>query len=249
MKTPTLITLTGLLALASGCNTPKHSNVLIFATNTKYAFDISYDTKMQQPNITLGYTRQEGVWMPLLANRGPDGLEPAQPNGICSTNRDGSTRPDDLYIGNDGSNLDTYSVIATFGAKFSAGVSGTNNLTAGNGLSQFFATGLAARELARNGGADLLSSKAPLTEGQATSQYIVSSTHESDVATFKTLMGKNLTSPEVVGGTTNAVGSKASDYANALAQDKGDTLPDIVNQPEHAADFQDILTKLQAATK
>jgi hypothetical protein len=178
IKTPTLIILAGLLALASGCHTPKHSNALIFATNTKVAFDISYDSKMQQPNITLGFTRQEGVWMPLLANRGPDGLEPAQPNGICETNKN-VARPDDLYQGSDGTNADTYSVLATFKGSGAAKASGTTEMS--GSIAQFFATGLAARILAEQGGAALVSTKAP-TPGQTLSTNVFSSAQEKSSA-------------------------------------------------------------------
>ena len=247
MKSHRLIGIAGLVALLNGCYTPKHSNVLIFATNTKFALDVSYDSKMQQPNVTVGYTRQEGVWMPLLANRGKDGLAPATPN--CCATSNSAARADDMYVGNEGTNLDTYSVLATFGAKFSGGGSLTNGSQASGGLAQFFATGLAARELAKRGGADLVSVRAPLTEGQATSQYIISETHGKDVAALQGLLAKKLTSDQTVNGKTFANGSDASDYAAALAEDKGDTLPNIINQPKHAAELQDIIDKLKEATK
>lgn len=127
-------TLGMILLTTTGCATPKHSNVLIFGTNTKFALDLSADTT-GNPGITIGYARQEAVWMPLLANTGKD-YEPS----LCATENC-------LYKGTEGNDKDTYSVLASFGAKFSAEYTGTSP-KAGGGLAQYFATGLAARKLA-----------------------------------------------------------------------------------------------------
>ena len=54
--------------MLTACETPRHSNTLIFGTNTKVALDVSADQIKQTPSITLGYTRQEAVWMPLMPN-------------------------------------------------------------------------------------------------------------------------------------------------------------------------------------
>lgn len=53
--------------------------------------------------------------------------------------------------GEDGDTKDSYSVFASFGAKFSGGVTGTEAKASG-GLAQFFATGIAAQKLADNPG-------------------------------------------------------------------------------------------------
>ena len=52
----------------SGCSTPDHTNTLIFGTNTKVGLDVSCETT-GVPSISVGYKRQEAVWMPLLANK------------------------------------------------------------------------------------------------------------------------------------------------------------------------------------
>lgn len=176
----------GLLCLAlSGCHTPQHSNVLIFATNTKGGIDISYDPKTQEPSLVVGYRRQEGVWMPLLANMGEDGLtpgikdigpqlathkqpaeaarvstpmpvvDPGRPTTLPDASR--TINPGYLYVGTEGQRVDTYSVLASFGAKFSAKGAKASGPEASGALAQYFATGLAARELAREGGARLVS--------------------------------------------------------------------------------------------
>lgn len=135
------------LATLVGCQTPKHSNVLIFGTNTRAGLSVGYDPKLQNGSILLGYDRQEAVWMPLLANTNAQGDAPAIP--------DKGTVQDSLFIGKNGEATDTYSVIASIGAEFNA--EATTAASAGGGLAQFFATGLAARSLAERGAADLLS--------------------------------------------------------------------------------------------
>lgn len=165
-----------------GCHTPKHSNVLVFATSTKAGIDISYDPKVQEPNFVVGYKRQEGVWMPLLANLGEDGLTPGagvparaapcatlasgRPIAAVSNTNSGAPRADSagvepasgvLFVGTEKDQVDTYSVLASFGAKFS-GRSGRGRGAEGSGgLAQYFATGLAARKLAQVGGERLVS--------------------------------------------------------------------------------------------
>jgi hypothetical protein len=139
-----LITLS--LAVA-GCQTPRHSNTLIFGTHTKLALDVSAGTT-GSPSVTLGYKREEAVWMPLLANQSRSG-KPA----TC-------TAADCLFVGQqdaDQTQKDTYSVLASFGAKATGNASTTSGGQASGGgqLAQFFATGLAARYAAQQA-SDLL---------------------------------------------------------------------------------------------
>lgn len=137
-----------------GCGSaPKHTNTLIFGTNTKVALDVS-----QEPTgsvgVTLGYKRQEAVWMPLLANKDSSGnLIPAEcANDTCKEFK-GTTGTGG---GADGPGaVDTYSVLATFSgqASGSAGAGGSDQpgAKAGGTLAQYFATGFAARILASSG--------------------------------------------------------------------------------------------------
>jgi hypothetical protein len=143
---------TGLLLLAiaqglAGCGAmPAHSNTLVFGTTTRVAVDVS-----QEPTgalgVTIGYKRNEAVWMPLIANvpAPTGGMQPA----ACTSEACAK------LVGN--GDEDTYSVLATFsgdmgGAAKAAEAKGT--------VSQFFATGLAARTLAQRGGAALVNTAA-----------------------------------------------------------------------------------------
>lgn len=137
-----------IIFIISACSTPHHTNTLIFATNTKFAIDIAADPT-GNPGLTVGYKRQEAVWMPLLANQDNNGT-PKQDKEF-------------LFLGkNESQSQDTYSVLASFGATFSGGSSigvetqGAKVSTNG-GLAQFFATGIAARKLAEKGGSRLVS--------------------------------------------------------------------------------------------
>ncbi len=140
------------LALVAGCSsTPEHTNTLIFGTTTKVAIDVSQDPT-GTVGVTIGYRRQEAVWMPLLPNQGgKDARVPATCNGTeCPK-----------YTGNEGSDRDTYSVFASFGGEASGSAGGsTPGAQAGAKIVQYFATGLAARALANRGGAALVNTNA-----------------------------------------------------------------------------------------
>ena len=147
------IGLTITLAFIAGCNsTPHHTNVMVFGTNTKFGLDAAVNPAGGTPDFTLGYKRQEVVWMPLLANSNfNENLPKPYPCG-----------DDCMFRGKDGDKqLDTYSVLASFGAEFGgrASTNGIDSTAAGGsgGLAQFFATGLAARNLAKEGGYRLVS--------------------------------------------------------------------------------------------
>jgi hypothetical protein len=155
--------ITGKLALIApalllvGCgSTPEHTNTLLFGTTTKFALDVSVNPAGGTPDFTVGYKRHEGVWMPLLANKKTgDATEPA----TCSNCEFvGKAKP--------GEKEDTYSVLASFGASFGGGAEANTpgegdspkaSAKAQGGLAQFFATGIAARNLATTGGARLVS--------------------------------------------------------------------------------------------
>jgi hypothetical protein len=143
-----------LLALA-GCAAPEHSNTLIFGTTTKVALDVSQDPT-GAVGVTLGYRRQEAVWMPLLPNQGkPNERAPAE----C---KDKVGCP--MFVGKEGDDHDTYSVFASFGGKGGggAGVAEAGARAEGQ-IVQYFATGLAARKLAEGGAALVNTTADPLT--------------------------------------------------------------------------------------
>ena len=135
MRRRNLSFITGVITIValSGCASAPHNDVLIFGTETTLALDVGTSaTNGGTPNITVGYKRDEAVWMPLVAN----GLPLEDPPPAFK-----------LYQGEGESdaNKDAYSVFASFGAQLE-GKAGSAKV----GLAQFFATGIAAQKLASN---------------------------------------------------------------------------------------------------
>jgi hypothetical protein len=158
------IIITTFIAFLAGCSsTPEHTNTLLFGTTTKFAFDVSVDPVGGTPDVTVGYKRHEGVWMPLQVNNRTKGEAiPAQ----CKKEDCSFKATETKYKENGNRDIvteDTYSVLASFGADFSGGANVTpagdrpNSSTTGKGgIAQFFATGIAAQKLAEKGGSRLV---------------------------------------------------------------------------------------------
>ncbi len=136
-----LLAVLSIAAAFSGCQTPKHSDLLVFGTNTQFGVALSSDAT-SNPGVNIGYRRQELVLMPLYVNGQNSKLVPPSSTPI----------QDGKYISTDGaspSKSDTYSVLETFGAKGKGERAGRAEVS----LAQTFATGLAARTLAYAGAA------------------------------------------------------------------------------------------------
>ncbi|MEO1658830.1 MAG: hypothetical protein AAFR65_14045 [Pseudomonadota bacterium] len=154
----------------SGCvltNGGSHVDVMVFGTTTKFAVDVSAPVQNGAiPELTVGYKRNEGVWMPLAprsAAVSDDSADLVKELQDCTTDlgaRIGSATeaakicaedilPAGRYVSvanESGSQaIDAYSVFASFGAKGAFYQSGSSG-----GLAQIFATGVAAQKLAQN---------------------------------------------------------------------------------------------------
>lgn len=141
-----LVTALAALLLSACTSMMDHSNTMVFATTTKTALDVSQDPTGSL-GVTLGYKRLEAVWMPLLPNQGKSNeREPA----TCKKDANSNACP--MFNGVDGTQVDTYSVLATFSGSASGIAGGGNGANAKGNIAQFFATGLAARTLASRGG-------------------------------------------------------------------------------------------------
>lgn len=150
---------------AGGCvQATRHSNTMVFGTNTSFGIKVGTDPT-QVPSIVVGYSRQEAVVVPLVANvdettgtgstGGPlNRLRPCNlTTPVVATGGTFAVHPCSLVAVN-GKAMDSYSVLASFGANFDAS-GGTSNHTKG-GLAQYFATGMAAQILAATGGASVV---------------------------------------------------------------------------------------------
>ncbi|MBQ0961534.1 hypothetical protein KAK06_21525 [Ideonella sp. 4Y11] len=181
-------------ALLSACATPDHSNTMIFGTSTRVALDVS-----QEPTgslgATLGYKRQEAVWMPLLANtKTAEGKwNPTACTGDKCPMFVGTTGEQGGAAGANAS--DTYSVLATFsgdmgGSAQNAGVQAK--------VAQYFATGLAARLLAQYGGAAAVGASASAPDSatiRAANSVVATQHRQADVVSIKLSKTDGLVDP------------------------------------------------------
>jgi hypothetical protein len=159
-------TVIGAVTLSGCAQMTRHSNTMVFGTNTSFGIKVGADATAT-PGITVGYSRQEAVIMPLVANTGgtPDGLLP------CPVGPDGKLPIECLLVGMNGSThgdmRDAYSVFASFGTKFGANA-GTPQ--ASGQIAQYFATGVAAQKLAESGAATIALGSAAAASSAGTSE-------------------------------------------------------------------------------
>ncbi|TDM04911.1 MAG: hypothetical protein C4K60_20980 [Ideonella sp. MAG2] len=154
------------MALLAACSsTPQHTNTLIFGTTTRVALDVSQEATGAM-GVTLGYKRQEAVWMPLLANQAASAAGDMMPADCAPGSGKDMATHCPKFVGtagatstNGGGAQDTYSVLATFSGDMGGGTTAAASAPQANAsakVAQFFATGLAARLLAEKGGAGLV---------------------------------------------------------------------------------------------
>lgn len=148
------------IALGGCVQATRHSNTMVFGTNTTFGIKVGTTTG-ETPKIVVGYDRQEAVIMPLVANATSDGernlLQPCNMTEeikFPAGSKGFAIHPCSLVAFRDGAQ-DSYSVLASFGAKFGAKIDTTAETN--GGLAQYFATGMAAQILALTGGAAVVS--------------------------------------------------------------------------------------------
>jgi hypothetical protein len=140
-------TLAIILASVAACKSQPHRDVMLFGTKTKFAIDIALQPETQTPEFTVGYKRQEFVYLPLTVNAQDSAIAcPEAGKSNCAKADSTSLKyRSERHSEHSQSSRDSYSVFASFGAKFGGGSRGTDG-----GLAQFFATGIAAQELGKN---------------------------------------------------------------------------------------------------
>lgn len=166
-----------LIALGGCVQATRHSNTMVFGTNTTFGVKVGANTG-EVPEVVVGYDRQEAVIMPLVANTGskenPNMLTPCDLKEAVTVQGESefAIHPCSLVAVN-GKALDSYSVLASFGAEYDAGGG-----QATGGLAQYFATGVAAQLLAATGGASVVAT-GPSAVASALNAPPVSETIES----------------------------------------------------------------------
>jgi hypothetical protein len=147
------VAVTACTALSGCVQATRHSNTMLFGTNTHLGIRAGASAS-SVPEVNIGYARQEAVVMPLVANSADNGTHQspcniAQP--VSAGSGEFAVHPC-LLVGINGKAQDSYSVLASFGAKFD-GQARPDGSHAKGGLAQYFATGVAAQMLALKGGA------------------------------------------------------------------------------------------------
>ena len=138
-----------LTALSACSQMTKHSNMLVFGANTSVGVKVGQDAS-QAPTVSVGYQRQEVAFVPVLANTGVGTNGELSP---CPATTGAKVAPEGCKFeaSMDGTDKDSYSVLASFGTE--AGGGGGN---ASIKVAQYFATGIAAQQLAESGGANVV---------------------------------------------------------------------------------------------
>jgi hypothetical protein len=184
------------ILLLGGCaQMTRHSNMVVFGTNTSVGVRVG-TSATSVPEVQLGYSRQEAVVMPLVANTGSGGgrnsdlLEPCDITAPVDVSGGAqfAVHPCSL-VAIHGESLDSYSVLASFGARF-GGSGNADGADANVGLAQYFSTGMAAQLLALNGGAAVVAvsqaattaSANPVSEGAVQGLFGEASAFEAGVA-------------------------------------------------------------------
>lgn len=155
------VAVASMAVLTAGCvQATRHSNTMYFGTNTTFGIKAGAATG-ETPKVIVGYDRQEAVILPLVANTADDSVAPSNRLKPCDLNSEVAADPDKYavhpcsLVAINGSAMDSYSVLASFGANFDGSVDGAGAGTKG-GLAQYFATGIAAQILAFTGGASVV---------------------------------------------------------------------------------------------
>lgn len=134
-----------LSAVTSCAQMSRHSNTLMFGTNTSIGIGVGQSAS-QTPEIDIGFRRQEVAIVPVLANTTKDGntLGPCDVKNVADCK---------FQATHNGTDKDSYSTLASFGSKTGADTTGGK---AEVSVAQYFATGVAAQQLVISGGANVV---------------------------------------------------------------------------------------------
>lgn len=225
VRLPSLVLLmAACLALAGCTSTPRHTNTLIFGTNTVVGLNVAQESAASA-GVIVGYKRQEAVWMPLLPNQAPSGA--GEPAPAPCTEKDKCPKFESTSPGK----TDTYSVLASFGARYQGSAGGTAGAQADGGIAQYFATGIAAQLLAQSGGASLVNTAAadPLTPSERAAGRAARATLDQQATQLVTKLmaadGKSIDMGKLDTLMTNA---KLSVGSQAYLKDEASVGPDAL---------------------
>lgn len=200
------LALSGMLAgLLPGC--VSNPNAMVFGTNTVLGISAGASAT-NSPSVTVGYKRQEAVVMPLVANVNMNGealtackIEAVSPDGKHPCLLTGSQTN-----GPANSQTDSLSVLASFGTEY--GATATNPEIKG-AISQYFATGLAARRLAEKAGSSAVALGPAAVAGSVVgaSEAMRAEMAALDDETVKTDIARRITARDLIAQNIVASGA------------------------------------------
>ncbi|MEN9671539.1 MAG: hypothetical protein RL018_1816, partial [Pseudomonadota bacterium] len=161
------------LAFTACSNLPAHNNTLIFGTATDFGLGLSTPSATDSSiSVNIGYKERRAAWVPLWANAKTGGSgeitardcvdkivkaegkeehtesDCKKRSKFVATSKDGADENDQA-----GTAYDAYSTFASFGGSVAASGNATGAASASGSLTlaSFFATGVAAQNLAKQG--------------------------------------------------------------------------------------------------
>lgn len=208
------LTAAGVAAVLTGCS---HGDAIIFASNKQIGVKVGVDSQ-KIPEVSIGYNGQDFALVPVYK-------KDAKPQASSTGGADpgAATQPRELsevgkYLATSGANdKDAYSVYGSFVGKAEGSVT-PQKTGASLGLSQFFATGIAAQMLAKDAGAAMVN---PLARGTADAQAAEAEAEvraaEAKAQAAPHLNEVNRRKSVIVAYVTNPDGSLNSDLLKTLA--------------------------------
>jgi hypothetical protein len=183
--------------LASCAQMPRHSNALVFGTNTTIGIGIG-QSATQTPEVDIGYRRQEVAIVPVLANT-------AEAGGKLTPCNEATIENCKFQATHNGTDKDSYSTLASFGSEMGTDATGSANVS----IAQYFATGVAAQQLVISGGANVIQAggdteaKAKAAE-KAAELKIVQERANADIFAKKLSIGE-VAAKTILGDNTSTV--------------------------------------------
>lgn len=208
--------LSALLALSACTQMTKHSNTLVFGTDTTIGLKVGQDAN-QIPNLEIGYNRQEAAFVPLLANTAVgDSRELAPCPGVVDVSggvQQVTINDCHFRATHSGVDKDSYSTIASFGSETAASIDSNGN-EGEVAVAQYFATGIAAQHLVLTGGANIVQAG-----GDTRAKAEAAADTAEVIATERaTAFGCEQSCESIDRWLTDADGNRIAPNANALSQ-------------------------------
>jgi hypothetical protein len=245
-KTACLAVLGSATLLATGCKTIIRENV-ISTIETGFGASITENKQTQVPEIKVGYIRSQFYSVPtgkMVENSSTNNAMVTGTNGAVANaqiSNAANVTPNMVA----GIRVESGWDIGLFTANISENFAlGDIAVTSPAAIAMYIAS--AKDPATARAASDAMQGK---DSAQAIAKHLGDLTTQTNLAAFNSLKVKPLTSAQKANGKEFKKGDFASDYADALAEEKNDAIGNIMSRPSRARDFQEIIRKMEDATK